>query len=150
MSAHGVEGLRALVGQHLGYSDYFEVTQEDVDKFADATDDHQWIHVDVERAQRESPFGGPIAHGYLTLALGPVLAPQVLTVTGFSMAINYGCDRVRFPAPVPVGSKLRCGVEVRSVEDAGRGVEAKMRFTFEVAGGNLPACVADNLFRYYP
>jgi acyl dehydratase len=148
ITAHGAEGLRALVGRHLGHSEYVEVTQEVVDRFAEATGDRQWIHVDVRRAQREGPFGGPIAHGYLTLALGPVLAPQVLTVTGFAMAVNHGCERVRFPAPVPVGSKVRCGVEVLSVEEAAGGVEATLRFTFEVAGGDRPACVADTLFRY--
>ncbi len=145
----GITGLRDLVGQHLGYSDYVEVTQERVNQFADATGDHQWIHVDVERATRESPFGGPIAHGYLTLSLGPVLVPQVVRVEGIKMAVNYGCDKVRFPSPVPVGGKVRVGVELLDVSDIEGGVQVKERFTFEVEGAQKPACVAENLFRYY-
>jgi acyl dehydratase len=145
----GIAGLRDLVGQHLGYSDHVEVTQDRVNQFADATGDHQWIHVDVERAKRESPFGGPIAHGYLTLSLGPVLVPQVVRVEGVRMAVNYGCDKVRFPAPVPVGAKVRVGVELLDVTDVEGGVQVKERFTFEVEGQDKPACVAENLFRYY-
>jgi acyl dehydratase len=145
----GIAGLRELVGSHLGYSSYVEVTQEQVDKFAEATGDHQWIHVDVERARKESPFGGPIAHGYLTLSLGPRLVPQVVQVEGISMGVNYGCDKVRFPSPVPVGSKLRVGVELMDVTDVTGGVQVKMRFTFEVEGADKPACVAENLLRYY-
>jgi acyl dehydratase len=145
----GIAGLRETVGQHLGHSDYVEITQERVNQFAEATGDHQWIHVDVERANRESPFGGPIAHGYLTLSLGPVLVPQVVRVEGIKMAVNYGCDKVRFPSPVPVGSKLRVGVEVLGVDDIEGGVQTKMRFTFEVEGAPKPACVAENVFRYY-
>jgi acyl dehydratase len=145
----GTQGLRDLVGQHLGYSDYVEVTQEQVNLFAEATGDHQWIHVDVERARKESPFGGPIAHGYLTLAMGPRLVPKVVAVDGISMGVNYGCDKVRFPSPVPVGSKVRVGVELIDVADVASGVQVKMRFTFEVEGAEKPACVAENLFRYY-
>jgi acyl dehydratase len=145
----GIGGLRDLVGQHLGYSDYVEITQDQVNLFADATGDHQWIHVDVDRANRESPFGGPIAHGYLTLALGPRLAPQVTRVEGIKMAVNYGCDKVRFPSPVPVGSKLRLGIELLEVNEIAGGVQVKERFTFEVEGAAKPACVAENLFRYY-
>jgi acyl dehydratase len=145
----GIQGLRELAGTHLGYSDYIEVTQEQVDQFAEATGDHQWIHVDVERARKESPFGGPIAHGYLTLSLGPRLVPQVLRVEGIKMGVNYGCDKVRFPSPVPVGSRLRVGVEVLEVTDVPGGVQAKMRFTFECEGAEKPACVAENLLRYY-
>src|SRR6476620_6343462 len=103
----GIAGLRKLAGEHLGYSDYIEITQERVNLFADATGDHQWIHVDVERAKKESPFGGPIAHGYLTLSLGPVLYPQVVAIKGFSMGVNYGANKIRFMSPVPVGSNLR-------------------------------------------
>jgi acyl dehydratase len=145
----GIQGLRDLVGQHLGYSDYVEVTQEQVNLFAEATGDHQWIHVDVERAEKESPFGGPIAHGYLTLSMGPRLVPQVVRVDGIKMAVNYGCDKVRFPSPVPVGSKLRVGVELVDVTDVSGGVQVTMRFTFECEGAAKPSCVADNLFRYY-
>ncbi len=145
----GIDGLRELQGQHLGYSDYIEITQEQVNLFAEATGDHQWIHVDVERAKRESPFGGPIAHGYLTLSLGPRLVPQVVRVEGITMAVNYGCDKVRFPSPVPVGSKLRVGAELVDVADVAGGVQVKMRFTFEVEGAEKPACVSENLFRYF-
>jgi len=145
----GIGELPGLVGQHLGYSDYVEITQERVDLFAEATGDHQWIHVDVERAKRESPFGGPIAHGYLTLSLGPVLVPQVVRVEGVSMAVNYGCEKVRFPSPVPVGSKLRVGVELLRVEDVTGGVQVTMRFTFETEGASKPSCVSENVFRYY-
>jgi acyl dehydratase len=145
----GIGGLRALEGQHLGYSEYVEITQEQVNLFADATGDHQWIHVDVERATRESPFGGPIAHGYLTLSLGPRLAPQVVRVEGIKLAVNYGCDKVRFPSPVPVGSKLRLGIELLEVTDVAGGIQAKERFTFEVEGAAKPACVAETLIRFY-
>jgi acyl dehydratase len=125
------------------------VTQEQVNLFADATGDHQWIHVDVERAKRESPFGGPVAHGYLTLSLGPRLVPQVVAVSGISLAVNYGCNKVRFPSPVPVGSKLRVGVELADVTDIEGGAQVVMRFTFACEGAPKPACVAENVFRYY-
>jgi acyl dehydratase len=145
----GIQGLRDIVGQHLGYSGYVEVTQEQVNQFAEATGDHQWIHVDVERARRESPFGGPIAHGYLTLSMGPRLVPEVVRVEGVTMGVNYGCDKVRFPSPVPVGSKLRAGAELVDVADVPGGVQVKMRVTFEVEGADKPACVAENLIRYF-
>ena len=145
----GIQGLRDLVGQHLGYSDYVEVTQEQVNLFAEATGDHQWIHVDVERAEKESPFGGPIAHGYLTLSLGPLLVPQVIRVEGISMAVNYGSEKIRFPSPVPVGAKMRVGVEVLEVTDVPGGVQGKLRMTFECEGAPKPACVAENLYRYF-
>jgi acyl dehydratase len=145
----GIDGLKDKVGQHLGYSDHVEITQEQVDLFADATGDHQWIHVDPERAKKESPFGGPIAHGYLTLSLGPMLAPQIMQVTGISMAVNYGCEKVRFPAPVPVGAKVRLGAELTNVEDIEGGAQVSMRFVYEVEGAAKPSCVADIIFRYY-
>src|SRR2546423_14797918 len=104
----GVEGLKELVGEHIGYSDWHQVTQDQVNLFADATGDHQWIHVDVEKA-KTGPFGGPIAHGYLTLSLGPALLTQILTVEGMSMGLNYGCNKARFPGPLPEGPKLRHG-----------------------------------------
>ena len=135
-------------GEHLGHSDWFAVTQERVDAFADATGDHQWIHVDPERA-KAGPFGGPIAHGYLTLSLGPMLAPQVFIVTGISMGVNYGAGKVRFPSPVPVGSKLRLGVTLVSVEDVAGGVQVTQEFVFEVEGAPKPSCVAEVIFRYY-
>ncbi|MCU1452539.1 MAG: htdZ [Acidimicrobiales bacterium] len=149
MTIQGIAGLKELVGQHLGYSEYTEITQEQVNLFADATGDHQWIHVDVERAKAESPFGGPIAHGYLTLSLGPALSPQIMQVQGITMGVNYGCGKVRFPAPVPVGSKLRLGAELTSVEDIAGGAQVQMTFTYEVEGAPKPSCVAEVIFRYY-
>src|SRR6478736_4255205 len=145
----GVDGLKAVVGEHLGYSPWVEITQEQVNTFAEATGDRQWIHVDVERAKAESPFGGPIAHGYLTLSLGPSLAPQIMRVEGFKMGVNYGAGKVRFPSPVPVGSKLRMGAELTNVEDIPGGVQVSMTFTFEVEGASKPSCVSEIIFRYY-
>ena len=144
----GIDGLKALVGEHLGYSSYIEITQEQVNTFADATGDHQWIHVDVERANA-GPFGGPIAHGYLTLSLGPSLSPEIFTVTGISMGVNYGAGKVRFPAPVPVGSKLRLGATLKSVDDVAGGAQITMEFVYEVEGATKPSCVAEVIFRYY-
>jgi acyl dehydratase len=149
ITVKGIAGLKDRVGQHLGYSDYVEITQEQVNLFADATGDHQWIHVDPERAQKESSFGGPIAHGYLTLSLGPTLSPQIIRVEGVKMAVNYGCNKVRFPSPVPVGSKLRLGAELTSVEDIAGGAQVTMTFTFECEGAPKPSCVSENIFRYY-
>lgn len=145
---NGIDELKAAVGSHLGYSDWLEVTQERVNLFADATGDHQWIHVDVERAKAESPFGGPIAHGYLTLSLAPSLVPQVVQIKGFSMGVNYGCGKVRFPSPVPVGSKLRVGAELAEVTDVKGGVQIQMTLTFEVEGASKPSCVAEVIYRY--
>src|SRR5688500_1490863 len=145
----GISGLKDLAGQHLGYSDYVEITQEQVNLCADATGDHQWIHVDPERATKESPFGGPIAHGYLTLSLGPTLSPQIMRVEGIKMGVNYGCEKVRFPSPVPVGAKLRLGAALDGVEDIPGGAQVSMTFTFEVEGAAKPSCVASIIFRYY-
>jgi acyl dehydratase len=136
------------VGEHLGFSDYHQVTQEQVNLFADATGDHQWIHIDVERA-KAGPFGGPIAHGYLTLSLAPVLLAQVLRVDGVAMGVNYGANKVRFPAPVPVGSKVRIGAKLMGVEDVSGGKQVTIEATFEVEGATKPSCVAELLFRYY-
>lgn len=144
----GLDGLKGLVGEHLGYSPYVEITQEQVNMFADATGDHQWIHVDVERAE-SGPFGGPIAHGYLTLSLGPSLAPKIFTVTGISMGVNYGANKVRFPSPVPVGANLRLGAKLLSVDDVPGGVQVATEFTFEVEGSAKPSCVAEVITRYY-
>jgi acyl dehydratase len=144
----GIDGLKALIGEHLGYSPYTEITQEQVNTFADATGDHQWIHVDVEKA-KAGPFGGPIAHGYLTLSLGPSLSPQIFSVTGISMGVNYGAGKVRFPSPVPVGSKLRLGATLKSVEDVAGGAQITMEFVYEVEGAPKPSCVAEVIFRYY-
>jgi acyl dehydratase len=145
---NGTDELRSLVGEHLGYSDWLEITQERVNQFADATGDHQWIHVDVEKA-KGGPFGGPIAHGYLTLSLGPMLADQIWAVDGVAMGVNYGIDRLRYPAPVPVGSKLRLGVKLHEVTDIAGGVQAKLEYTFEVEGAAKPSCVAEIVVRMY-
>ncbi|MBM3662015.1 MAG: MaoC family dehydratase [Actinobacteria bacterium] len=146
---NGIAGLTELIGTHLGYSDWLEVTQDRVNTFADATGDHQWIHVDVERATAESPFGGPIAHGYLTLSLGPVLMPQILIVSGVSLGINYGLDRVRFINPVPVGSNLRLGAVLDDVRPLDGGwAQIHMTFTFEIEGIDKPACIAEVIYRY--
>jgi acyl dehydratase len=148
LTVSGAEGLKGLVGQHIGYSDWHEVTQEQVNLFADATGDHQWIHVDPERA-KAGPFGGPIAHGYLTLSLGPYFLPRMWRVDGFSMGVNYGCGKVRFPSPVPVGSKVRAGAELVSVEDVAGGAQVTLLVTFEVEGAPKPSCVATVVYRYY-
>jgi acyl dehydratase len=148
VTINGIDGLKERVGDHLGYSGWHEVTQEQVNTFADATGDHQWIHVDVERA-KQGPFGGPIAHGYLTLSLGPLLIPQVVRVEGITMTVNYGLNRVRFPAPVPVGSKVRAGVTLTQVEDIAGGVQVTMDIVYEIDGGDKPVCVAQIVFRYY-
>ena len=144
----GVAGLKAAVGEHLGYSEYIEISQERVNQFAEATGDFQWIHVDVERA-KSGPFGGPIAHGYLTLSLGPMLYPTVVRIEGFSMGVNYGANKVRFPSPVPGGSKVRLGVKVLEVEEIANGVQMTMEFTFECEGSSKPSCVAEIIFRSY-
>jgi acyl dehydratase len=148
-TADGIEGVLALVGQHLGYSDWVEITQEQVDRFADATGDHQWIHVDPERARRESPYGGPVAHGFLTLSLLPMLVPQVLETTGFRMSVNYGTGKVRFPAPVPVGSRVRAGATLDSATPVEGGLQLAVTVTVEVEGGSKPALVATTLSRRY-
>ncbi len=145
----GIAGLKELVGQHLGHSDWLEVTQERVNTFADATGDHQWIHVDPERA-KDGPFGGTIAHGYLTLSLGPVLMPSIASVSGVRMGVNYGCNKVRFLAPVKVGSRVRLGAELTEVEELpGNGAQVYMTFTFEIEDSDKPAAVAEIIFRYY-
>ena len=137
-------------GKHLGYSAWHEVTQDQVNLFADATGDHQWIHVDEERA-KAGPFGRPIAHGYLTLSLGPVLLWEVLHVEGASLVVNYGLGKARFPAPVPVGSRVRLGVELAAVDPLPEGAaQATLAATFELEGSPKPCCVAEILLRYYP
>ncbi len=141
--------LKSALGEHLGYSEWLEMTQDRIDKFADATGDHQWIHVDPERA-REGPFGACIAHGYLTLALVNLFLTQIVEVQGISMGVNYGSDRLRFPAPVPVGSRIRGGGELTRVEEVKGGVQATIRVTVEVEGQDRPACVVETISRYYP
>ena len=140
-----VEELRAGAGTVLGTSDWFEVTQDRVDRFAEATGDHQWIHVDVERARRESPFGGPIAHGYLTLALSNLVLPQVVEVQGASLGVNYGTGRVRFPAPVPVPGRVRGTAELVACDDVAGGGQTTNGGTMEAGGGPQPARGAEAL-----
>ena len=142
--------LLDLHGADLGTTEWTTVTQSQVDLFADATGDHQWIHVDVERANAESPFGGPIAHGYLTLSLVNLFLPQLLEVQGASMGVNVGLDRVRFPAPVPVGARLRGAGQIVEVEEAKGGVQVTVRVTLEVEGSDKPACIADTVSRFFP
>jgi acyl dehydratase len=145
----GIGELKTKQGEHLGYSDWHEITQEQVNQFAEATGDHQWIHVDPERA-KSGPFGTTIAHGYLTMSLAPTLLSGVWRVEGMKLGLNYGINKLRFPSPVPVGSKLRVGAEVANVEDvSGGGVQATLALTFEVEGKDKPACVAEVVYRYY-
>ena len=148
-TATGLDELRALAGADLGASDWFEVTQDRVNLFAEATEDRQWIHTDPERAL-SGPFGGTIAHGYLTLSLLIPLFNELLDVRGVKMSVNYGLEKVRFPAPVRVGGKIRLLGTVDSVEDvAGDGVQMALKFTVEIEGGSKPACVAKALYRHY-
>ena len=150
MTTHvmGFDELRAKVGEHLGYSEYHTVTQEQVNLFADATGDHQWIHVDPERAAK-GPFGGPIAHGYLTLSLVPILLGSVLKVDGVAMGVNYGTNKVRFSSPVPVGSDIRAGATLASVDEVTGGVQVALDVIVEVKEASKPSCVAQVVFRYY-
>ena len=138
----GLDELAAASGTHLGYSSWHEVTQHQVDLFADATSDHQWIHVDPERAAA-GPFGGTIAHGFLTLSLVPMLGSEVYEIHGLAMGVNYGANKVRFPAPVPVGSRVRAGVELLSVAPGSLGSQVTTRVTVELEGSEKPACVVD-------
>jgi acyl dehydratase len=141
------DALRAAVGKPLGPSDWLRVDQARINLFADATDDHQWIHVDVERA-KQGPFGAPIAHGYLTLALVNHFLPQLVSVPTARMGVNYGCNKVRFPAPVPAGSRVRAHGEIQAVEPIADGVQVVVRVTVELEGGGKPACVAETVSRY--
>ena len=141
--------LKDAVGTHLGYSEWLSMEQDRVNQFADATEDHQWIHVDVERA-KTGPFGATIAHGYLTLSLVSCFLPQILEVRGFEMAVNYGMNKVRFPAPVKVGSRIRGGAEVVSVEESKGGILSVVRVTVEIEGEERPACIAETMSLYFP
>jgi acyl dehydratase len=143
-----IAGLSSLVGEHLGYTDWEEMTQDRVNQFADITDDHNFIHVDPERA-RETPFGGTIAHGFLSLSLLAPVTQRLLRVSDAAMGVNYGLDRVRFPAPLPVGAQWRGGAEIAEVTDIPGGVQAKVRVTIEVKDAEKPAVVADSLVRIY-
>jgi acyl dehydratase len=141
---HNIDDMRQAVGTHLGYSDWHTVTQQQIDTFAEATGDHQWIHVDPEKAA-QGPFGSTIAHGYLTLSLVPILVSQIYQVQGMQMGVNYGANKVRFPSPVPAGSTVRAGVELLSVEPGNGGHRVIARVTIECAGAGKPACVVETV-----
>ncbi len=141
--------LLDATGRHLGYSEWLEIDQRRIDLFAEATGDHQWIHVDPVRAAA-GPFGKTIAHGYLTLSLANLFLPQIMRVDNVSMGVNYGCEKVRFPAAVPVGSRLRGGGEVISAEAVKGGVQVVVRMTIEIEGSERPACVLDTISRFFP
>ena len=139
----------AAKGEHLGYSDWHEITQEQVNLFADATGDHQWIHVDIERA-KAGPFGGPIAHGYLTLSLIPMLSQEIYRLDGLRMGVNYGSNKVRFPNPVLVGARVRAGAELLDITEVAQGMQAVTQFTVEIENQPKPACVAEIVSRFIP
>lgn len=144
-----VAGVLAAVGRDLGVTEWMTLTQERINRFADATDDHQWIHVDEVRAA-EGPFGGCVAHGYLTLSLANKFLPELVAYEGLKMGVNYGCERVRFPAPVRAGSRIRGRGEVVAAEEVkGGGVQVTIRITVEIEGGDKPACVVDTISRLY-
>jgi acyl dehydratase len=144
----GLDELRAVMGTEFGVTDWHEVTQAEVDAFADATGDHQWIHVDPERAA-QSPLGGTIAHGLFTLSLAPAMTSKLLSFEGFAFALNYGYNRVRFPAPLPVGSRVRMRATLAAVEDIPGGAQITIVQTFEREGEDKPVCVAESLARVY-
>ncbi|GAA1291335.1 MaoC family dehydratase [Saccharothrix xinjiangensis] len=139
-----LDEFAAASGEHIGFGGWHEITQEEINLFADATGDHQWIHIDLEKAAA-GPFGAPVAHGYLTLSLIPLLVRDVYTVRGLKMAVNYGLNKVRFPSPVTVGSRVRAGVELVEVSEAGQGRQSVARVTVEVDGHPKPACVAETV-----
>jgi acyl dehydratase len=151
VQVQGIEGLKELLGKQIGPSEWREVTQEEIDAFADLSGDHQWIHVDVDRAKTESPFGTTIAHGNLTLSMIDGMRLELLNSSGFKLGVNYGWNKVRFPAPVPAGARIRGTAEVTEVEDVGGGWwQIVTRFTVEVEGSDKPACVADSVGRALP
>ena len=141
--------MHKYVGQEIGVSDWVEVTQDRINQFADATGDHQWIHIDVERAKKDMPGGKTIAHGFLTLSLIPMLSHQISHINNVRNGINYGCNKVRFPSPVPVGSKLRMAGKLIDVEDVAGGAQVTIGCIFEVEGASKPSCVAEVIYRYY-
>jgi len=144
-----LDALRALVGKKLGSSDWIEITQQRIDRFAEATGDHQWIHVDVERARRESPFGGTIAHGHLTLSLAPMLLRQILAVESVRLIVNPGIEHIRLRSPVRCGDKIRMHVTLKDLRNVPGGVRATMSVSFEVQGQRKPAAFGDMLLVYY-
>jgi acyl dehydratase len=141
--------LKGLIGQEVAVSEWVEITQERVNLFADATGDHQWIHLDVERSRKESPYGGTVAHGFLTLSLLPMLMASAIRMSDVRMGVNYGLNKVRFPAPVPVGSRVRGRMTLVSVEDIPGGAQMTWQVTMEREGGDKPVCVAESISRRY-
>lgn len=144
-----LEELGQWVGKEVATSDWLTVDQDRIDRFADATGDRQWIHVDVERARRETPFGSTVAHGYLTLSLANLFLPQLVEIKNMRMGVNYGCEKVRFPAPVKAGKRIRGRGEVVAADKAGEGVQATIRITIDIEGEPKPGCVVDTISRYY-
>ncbi|MCE2764348.1 MAG: MaoC family dehydratase [Ilumatobacteraceae bacterium] len=143
----GPDDVRAHLGRHLGHSEWIEIDQDRVNLFADATGDHQWIHVDPERATK-GPFGAPIAHGYLTLSISNLFLPQIVEVRGFSAGVNYGVDKVRFPSPVKVGARIRAGAELTAISEVNGGLQTTIVITIDIEGGTKPACVIESLSRW--
>lgn len=141
--------VKSLVGEELGISSWHLVTQEEIKAFANCTHDHQWIHLDVERAKKESPFGGPVAHGYYTLSLAPYFMDQIWAVQGIKMGVNYGLNKLRFPSPVPIGKKVRARATLNGAEDVTGGMQVTVALTFEIEGSDKPACVAEGVYRFY-
>lgn len=144
---NGPEELMAAVGTHLGFSEWVEINQERIDQFAESTGDHQWIHVDPVRAA-DGPFGATIAHGYLTLSMTNLFLPEIVDVRGFSMGINYGLNKARFPSPLPVNSRIRGGAELIDVDEINGGLQTEMTVTVEIEGGTKPACVVAAISRF--
>ena len=144
----GPDEVKAAVGQELGVSDWYEVTQATIDQFAEVTGDHQWIHTDPEKAA-QTPFGGTIAHGLFTLSLGPKFSYEIMDMQGFAFGVNYGYGKVRFPAPLPVGQKVRMRAALTNVDDVPGGIQITVTQTFEVEGGAKPVCVAESLARLF-
>ncbi len=151
VTVNGIEDLKSLMGKEVGPTDWREVTQDDIDTFARLSGDDQWIHVDVERAKTESPFGTTVAHGNLTLSMIDGLRRDLIESRGFKLGVNYGWNKVRFPAPVPTGSRLRATAEIMSVDDVGGGwVQVVTKFTVEAEGGEKPVCVGESVGRALP
>jgi acyl dehydratase len=148
LTLNGLDEVKAYVGKELGVSDWHLVTQAAINEFADVTGDHQWIHVDVERA-KETPFGGTIAHGYYTLSLAPMFSYAMFSMEGFAFGVNYGLNRVRFPSPMPVGGRVRMRAKLAGVEEIAGGAQILTELTFEREGGDKPVCVAESLARVY-
>ena len=148
LTVNGIDDLKRRIGDELGVSEWHEVTQDKIDAFAEVTGDDQWIHIDPERA-KETPFGGTIAHGYYTLSLAPRFSYDLFKLDGVAFGLNYGLNKVRFPAPMPVGGKVRMRMELQSVDDIPGGAQITMKLTFERDGGDKPVCVAESLSRVY-